>query len=79
MKYKRILLKLSGENFSDKQIEEFVNKFKATIDSAEGNSFDRFETVSGADILKYYNINNYEDFDEGQLGHSCLNNKRGEN
>ena len=71
----RSLLKLSGENFSDKQIEEFVNKFKATIDSMEGNSFDRFETVSGTDILKYYNINNYADFDEGQLGQSCLNNK----
>jgi hypothetical protein len=38
-------------------------------------SFDRFEIVSGEEILKYYNINNYADFDEGQLGHSCLNNK----
>jgi hypothetical protein len=69
----RSLLKLSGETFSDKQIEDFVNKFKATIDSI--NSFDRFETVSGSDILKYYKIDNYADFDEGQLGHSCLNNK----
>ena len=71
----RSLLKISGENFSDRQIEDFVNKFKATVDSMEDSSFDRFEQVSGEDILKYYNINNYEDFDEGQLGHSCLNNK----
>lgn len=69
----RSLIKLSGESFTEKQIEEFVNKFKAVMDSKD--SFDRFETVSGSDILKYYNINNYEDFDEGQLGHSCLNNK----
>lgn len=69
----RSLIKLSGESFTEKQIEEFVNKFKAVMDSK--GSFDRFETVSGKDILKYYNINNYADFDEGQLGHSCLNNK----
>ena len=69
----RSLVKLSGESFTEKQIEEFVNKFKAVMDSKD--SFDRFEIVSGSDILKYYNINNYEDFDEGQLGHSCLNNK----
>jgi len=69
----RSLVKLSGESFTERQIEEFVNKFKAVMDSK--GSFDRFEIVSGEEILKYYNINNYEDFDEGQLGHSCLNNK----
>lgn len=69
----RSLIKLSGESFTEKQIEEFVNKFKAVMDSK--GSFDRFEIVSGEEILKYYNINNYADFDEGQLGHSCLNNK----
>jgi hypothetical protein len=69
----RSLVKLSGESFTEKQIEDFVNKFKAVMDSK--GSFDRFEIVSGEEILKYYNINNYEDFDEGQLGHSCLNNK----
>lgn len=72
----RSLLKLSGENFSDRQIEDFVNKFKSTIDlMGDEDEFSRFEIVSGKDILKYYNINNYEEFDEGQLGHSCLNNK----
>jgi len=71
----RSLLKLSGENFSDRQIEDFVNKFKSTIDLGDEDQFSRFEIVSGKDILKYYNINNYEEFDEGQLGHSCLNNK----
>jgi hypothetical protein len=69
----RSLVKLSGESFTEKQIEDFVNKFKAVMDSK--GSFDRFEIVSGEEILKYYNINNYEDFDEGQLGQSCLNNK----
>jgi hypothetical protein len=69
----RSLIKLSGESFTEKQIEDFVNKFKAVMDSK--GSFERFEIVSGEEILKYYNINNYEDFDEGQLGHSCLNNK----
>lgn len=69
----RSLIELSGESFTEKQIEEFVNKFKAVMDSK--GSFDRFEIVSGEEILKYYNIDNYADFDEGQLGHSCLNNK----
>jgi len=69
----RSLIKLSGESFTEKQIEDFVNKFKAVMDSK--GSFERFEIVSGEEILKYYNINNYEDFDEGQLGQSCLNNK----
>jgi hypothetical protein len=69
----RSLVKLSGGSFTEKQIEDFVNMFKAVIDSK--GSFDRFEIVSGEKILNYYDINNYTDYDEGQLGHSCLNNK----
>ena len=69
----RSLIKLSGESFEEKQIEDFVNKFKAVMDSK--GSFDRFKIVSGEEILNYYDISNYADYDEGQLGHSCMNNK----
>jgi hypothetical protein len=56
--------------FVDKDIEELVNKYKATLDSIN-DVFSNFEEVSGDDIAYWYNCDNYES-NKGQLGSSCM-------
>ena len=53
-------------------IESFVNKFKAERD--KNVNYDRFEIVSGKDIKKWYNQENYTRFcnSETPLGKSCM-------
>ena len=60
---------LSGEKFSDAQIEEFVNLYKSSTEK-EG---EKFEFVSGDDIKYWYNQNNYYSR-SGNLGSSCMAN-----
>jgi hypothetical protein len=51
----------------DKDIEAFVNAYKASkVDSDKV-----FKLVSGEDIIKYYNKDNYAEM-SGQLGNSCM-------
>jgi hypothetical protein len=65
-------LKINSDNlgstiFSDRDIELFVNAFKASkIDTAM-----EFRLVSGDDIAKYYKSKNYNS-DSGTLGNSCM-------
>ena len=66
----RSLLTSLGLKFSDKEIEDFVNKWKSTVD-AVNNIFSNFEIVSGDEISKWYNYTNYSD-QKGQLGASCM-------
>lgn len=53
--------------FTDKDIEEFVNLYK----SSKVDTTKKFKLVSGLDIKKYYNENNYSIL-SGSLGGSCM-------
>lgn len=65
----RFVNKVFPGKYTDKQIEEFVNAFKASIESKE-----RFEIVEGEDIVKWYNYRNYLTI-RGTLGNSCMKDK----
>ena len=60
----------SGLNFTDKDYEEFVNLYKSTF----GATSEGFSEVTGKDIRKYYNSDNYA-IDKGTLGGSCMANE----
>lgn len=60
--------------FTDKQIEDFVNKFKG-ISESDG---DKFKMVTGDELLKYYHCDNYEN-SKGTLGSSCMKNDSNQN
>ncbi len=69
-RFVRSFLKISGgDYFTDKDIEEFVNLWKA-VRSGKGENF---EIVSGKDIMKYYSSESYLDRHNGNLGDSCMN------
>lgn len=66
-RFTRSILSDLGENFSDKEIEIFVNLYKSSkVDNSK-----KFELVSGPDIKKYYHYKNYA-INSGQLGGSCM-------
>ena len=67
----KALLGAAGINTTDKEIEEFVNKFKSTYDVVN-NAFRFFDIVEGEDIRKYYYEGSYESNTKGQLGNSCM-------
>ena len=58
--------------FTPGDIEQFTNQFKATLEK-QG---EYFEEVSGEDINKWYNYENYVSM-EGTLGNSCMARKTG--
>ena len=66
----RSLLKSAGSEFTDKDIEIFVNQYKATIDKIN-DKFSNFEEVKGNDISYWYNEENYYER-SGTLGNSCM-------
>lgn len=63
--------KLFPGKYTDKEREEFVNKFKAAIDKGE-----EFELVEGEDINHWYWYENYLE-NKGTLGSSCMREKKG--
>ncbi len=67
----RAILTAAGVNVTDKEIEEFVNKYKSSID-AMNDSFSNFEIVSGDDISYWYDLEQYYLGEHGQLGTSCM-------
>jgi hypothetical protein len=67
IKIGKFINKLFTGKYKDKDIEEFVNKFKATIE----NSAERFEMVEGDDIAFWYKSENYAER-SGTLGNSCM-------
>jgi len=68
----RSFLTLSGADFVDTDIEEFVNKYKAHIDILN-DAFAKFRVVEGDDIQHYYEYENYNlDGNSGTLGSSCM-------
>jgi hypothetical protein len=58
--------------FTPKDIEEFTNQFKATLEK-QG---EQFEEVSGEVINHWYNYENYKEM-SGSLGNSCMARKGG--
>ena len=68
----RALSQASNIEFTTKEIEEFVNLFKATIDKIN-DKFSFFEIVTGEMIGHWYNIRNYYTR-RGNLGSSCMSN-----
>lgn len=66
---KRILDK-SNQSVTDKEIEDFVNKYKSLV-NITNDALLRFKEVKGEDIRKYYYDDKYVD-DHGTLGGSCM-------
>lgn len=65
----RTILNSKGFNYTDQEIETFVNKFRGII-SVMNDIFSRFEIVEGDDLVFWYNRENYEN-QNGSLGTSC--------
>jgi hypothetical protein len=72
IKVGKLVNKLFPDKYKDKDIEEFVNKFKASIE----NSKERFLVVEGNDIDYWYDHNRYYEI-SGTLGNSCMRGKSG--
>jgi hypothetical protein len=66
----RALLTSAGQTIIDKELEEFVNRFKSIIDKLN-DKFSYFELVSGDKIGHWYHYNNYYQR-SGTLGSSCM-------
>lgn len=57
---------------TDKEIEEFVNQYKATIDNIN-DVFFHFEVVTGNEIEHWYHHEQYEEgTNKGSLSNSCM-------
>jgi hypothetical protein len=68
----RSILKAGGVSFIEKDIETFVNKYKATFDFSK-NMIRQFDIVKGDDIKYWYKGNNYVG-SGGTLNSSCMKN-----
>lgn len=68
----RALLTSAKSEILDKDIEEFVNKYKSTIDRMN-DKFSYFEVVNGEVIAHWYNYRNYI-IRSGTIGSSCMSN-----
>jgi hypothetical protein len=66
----RALLKAAGVEFTDKDFEQFVNLYKATIDKMN-DKFSYIEVARGSDIAHWYHNENYFER-SGTLGSSCM-------
>ena len=67
----RFVNKLFPGKYNSKQIEEFINSFKASLEKAG----EYFDLVEGDDIEFWYNSENYKE-KSGTLGNSCMAQKR---
>lgn len=67
IKLGRFINTLFPNEYSSKDIEEYVNVFKSVV---KRNDF-KFKIVKGKEIVKYYNQYNYLN-DRGTLGSSCM-------
>jgi len=69
LKIGKFARKLLGNDISNKEIEDFVNLYKASSDFEQYEK--RFEIVDGDDIAYYYHSVSYGS-KEGSLGLSCM-------
>jgi hypothetical protein len=67
----RFVNKLFPGKYNSKEVEEFVNSFKASLEKAG----EHFELVEGEDIEHWYWYENYKE-KSGTLGSSCMSQKR---
>jgi len=67
----RFVNKLFPGKYNSKQIEEFINSFKASLEKAG----EYFDLVEGEDIEHWYWYENYKE-KSGTLGSSCMAQKR---
>lgn len=67
----RFVNKLFPGKYNSKEVEEFVNSFKASLEKAG----EHFELVEGEDIEFWYKSENYKE-NSGTLGSSCMAQKR---
>jgi len=67
----RFVNKLFPGKYNSKEVEEFVNSFKASLEKAG----EYFDLVEGDDIEFWYNSDNYKE-KSGTLGNSCMAQKR---
>ena len=66
------LLRTANANFSNQEIEQFVNKYKSEFDRFN-DAFRNFEIVSGKEIHHWYQHGNYlHGTSKGQLSNSCM-------
>jgi len=68
------ILKKSGIKYSDKDVEQFVNKWKSYIDF-NNDKYNQFELVKGEDIRYWYYEEKYEG-NGGSLNGSCMKYKK---
>jgi hypothetical protein len=68
----RALLTSAGVQFLDKDLEEFVNLYKATVDKMN-DRFQYFHSIKGQEIGHWYHYSNYKER-SGSLGSSCMSN-----
>ena len=66
----RALLRSGKITATDKEIEDFVNSYKSSIDILN-DAFLKFDIVKGDRIAELYNHSNYSNM-EGTLGNSCM-------
>ena len=66
------MLKRNGHSFTDKQIEEFVTKFKAAYDEVKNDDNGLIRIVSGEDIKTWYSEKKYFYSEGGTLNKSCM-------
>lgn len=65
------ILNASGyKDIKEKEIEDFVNKWKSSYDNMN-NAFANFELINGDQIAYWYNRRNYSEC-RGPLGSSCM-------
>lgn len=67
----RFVNKLFPGKYNSKEVEEFVNSFKASLEKAG----EHFDLVEGEDIEFWYKSENYKE-NSGTLGNSCMAQKR---
>lgn len=70
-RFSKKMLELVGKKFKDKDIEDFVNEFKSKVEISK-DAFRGFELVSGEDIVKWYNEENYSRENTSTLHSSCM-------
>jgi len=68
----RALLTSAGIKFLDKDLEEFVNLYKATVDKMN-DRFQYFHSIKEQEIGHWYHYSNYA-VRQGSLGSSCMSN-----
>lgn len=68
----RALLKAAGKSFTDKEIEDFVARYKAAWQQ-DSNIENFIHLIEGDEIAYWYNVKNYRFADsKGTLGNSCM-------